>query len=52
MENTTLILIIMMSSLILGIVLNYNASENKFGTNLIVIGILGVIGLRLYKGPF
>lgn len=52
MDNSTLILVIMISTLIFGIVLNYNASENRFGTNLTVIGILGIVGVRLYNGNF
>lgn len=49
MENSSVVMIIMMTCLVLGIVLNYNAGLT-FGTNLIVIGLIGGFAVKVYDG--
>lgn len=49
MNNDRLLMLVMMIMMVVGVVLNYNLSENRFGTNLTVIGILGLIIMKLYR---
>ena len=43
----TILLIIFLICLICGIIINYNISNVKFGTNLTLIGMLGIVCTKI-----
>ena len=49
MDNDRLLIVVMVSMIIIGLILNYNLSDNRFGTNMTVIGILGLIIMKMYR---
>jgi len=44
-----IIVIIFIIILMAGIIINYNIQSLKFGTNLIIIGIMGILLVGLYN---
>lgn len=48
MEIKNILATIVILSIILGIIINYNTKENIFGTNLISLGIIAFVGISLY----
>ena len=49
MEIKNILTTIVILSIVLGIIINYNSRENIFGTNLISIGIVAFIGISVYN---
>lgn len=49
MEIRNILTAIVILSIILGIIINYNSRENIFGTNLISLGIIAFVGISLYN---
>lgn len=49
MEVKNILTTIVILSILLGIIINYNSKENIFGTNLISVGIIAFVGISLYN---
>ena len=49
MENTDIIIVVIILCILTGIIINYNNKENIFGTNMISIGIICYVCMLIFR---